>query len=136
VEGPALILLDTHVWLWLALEPKKLSRPAAAAIQRAAKTGALAIASITLLEAAWLFTNGRIRSPGTVSNALRELVESVPIEILDLTPDVAATAVQLPSSVPADPADRLIVATAIVHGYPLVTRDERIQAGASCRTIW
>jgi PIN domain nuclease of toxin-antitoxin system len=136
VEGPALILLDTHAWLWLALEPKKLSRPAAAAIQRAAKTGALAIASITLLEAAWLFANGRIRNPGTVSNALRELVESVPTEILDVTTDVAATAVQLPSTVPADPADRLIVATAIVHGYPLVTRDARIQASASCRTIW
>jgi PIN domain nuclease of toxin-antitoxin system len=129
-------LLDTHALLWLASEPKKLSRAATAAITRAAKTGALAIASITLLETAWLLASGRVRSSGTVAKALADLLEATGVEVLELTPDVAATAAQLPDTVPADPADRVIVATAIVHGISLITRDGRIADSAACRTIW
>jgi len=49
---------------------------------------------------------------------------------------VTATAVRLPASVPGDPADRLIVATALVHAIPLVTRDARIIDSNACSTIW
>jgi PIN domain nuclease of toxin-antitoxin system len=136
VGNQQVILLDTHVLLWVALEPKKLSRPATAAITRAEKTGAIAIASISLLECAWLFARGRVRTAGTVGSALTELLEATSAQVLEMTPDIAATAVQLPESVPTDPADRLIVATAIVHGIPLVTRDGRIADSETCRTIW
>jgi PIN domain nuclease of toxin-antitoxin system len=44
-----------------------------------------------------------------------------------MTPAIADTAVALPSSFPGDPADRLIYATAIEHGYRLVTRDDRLR---------
>lgn len=129
-------LLDTHVWLWLCIQPKKLSRTATRAIERAAASGALAVASITLLETAWLFAKGRIRSAGTVGNAVHEILEATQTTVLEITPEIAATAVQLPDAVPPDPADRLIVATAIVHAIPLVTRDARIQDSAVCRTLW
>ena len=131
-----MILLDTHVWLWLAIEPKKVSRPAAQAIRQAIKGDGIAIASITLLEAAWLFANGRVRSSGTVADTLRKLVDATGIGLLDLTPQIAATAAQLPDSVPKDPADRLIVATALEHAIPLVTRDQRIKDSRACRTVW
>lgn len=131
-----MILLDTPALLWLAMEPKKLSRPATAAIARAAKAGGLAIASISLLETAWLFANGRVRSGSSVTSALSELLEATGADVFELTPEIAATAVQLPDAVPADPADRVIVATAIVHGIPLLTRDARIADSAACRTIW
>ncbi len=131
-----MILLDTHVLLWLTMEPKKLSRVATAAIERAVKGGGLAIASVTLLECAWLLAKGRVRTAGSVSSALGELLEATAADVLELTPDIAATAVQLPNSVPTDPADRLIVATAIVHGLSLVTRDARIADSETCRTIW
>jgi PIN domain nuclease of toxin-antitoxin system len=130
------ILLDTHAWLWLAVAPKKLSRPATRAIQQALKSGGIAIASITLLESAWLFANGRMRSSGTVVQALLQLVDSTRVQVLALTPEVAATAVQLPGSIPKDPADRLVVATALCHGIPLVTRDARIQDSRACRVVW
>jgi PIN domain nuclease of toxin-antitoxin system len=129
-------LLDTHVWLWLSIQPKKLSRPATRAIERAAKAGSLAVASITLLEAAWLFAHGRIRSAGSVASSVREVLEASRADVLEITPEIAATAVQLPDTVPTDPADRLIVATAIVHAIPLITRDTRIQESAVCRTLW
>lgn len=131
-----MILLDTHTWLWLCIQPKKLSRPATRAIERAARTGALAVASITLLEAAWLFANGRIRRAGAIGDAVREVLEASRATVLEITPEVAAISVQLPDSVPPDPADRLIVATAIVHGISLVTRDARLQDSGVCQTVW
>jgi PIN domain nuclease of toxin-antitoxin system len=130
------ILLDTHAWLWLAIAPKKLSRPATRAIQQATKTAGIAIASITLLESAWLFANGRMRSPGTIAQAVAQLVDRTRVQVLELTSEVAATAVQLPASIPKDPADRLIVATALCHAVPLVTRDARIQDSGACRVVW
>jgi PIN domain nuclease of toxin-antitoxin system len=53
-----------------------------------------------------------------------------------ITPEITAFAVQLPSSFPKDPADRLIAATAMVEGAPLVTADERIRQSKVVRTIW
>ena len=45
-----MILLDTHAWIWLAAEPERLSRRASSAIRRAARSGEIAIASISLWE--------------------------------------------------------------------------------------
>jgi PIN domain nuclease of toxin-antitoxin system len=53
-----------------------------------------------------------------------------------ITPEIAAFAVELPSSFPKDPADRLIAATAMVEGAPLVTADERIRQAKLVQTIW
>jgi PIN domain nuclease of toxin-antitoxin system len=52
------------------------------------------------------------------------------------TPEIAALAVQLPSSFPKDPADRLIAATAMAEGAPLVTADERIRQAKVVQAIW
>lgn len=131
-----MILLDTHAWLWLCIQPKKLSRPATRAIERAARSGELAVASITLLEAAWLFAKGRIRTAGTVASSVSDVLEASTASVLEITAEIAATAAQLPDTVPPDPADRLIVATAIVHAIPLVTKDKRIQESSVCRVVW
>jgi len=53
-----------------------------------------------------------------------------------LTTEIAALAVHFPDECPADPADRLIAATARAEGTPLVTADERIRASTLVRTIW
>ena len=58
------------------------------------------------------------------------------VELLPLTPDIAVRSTGLGRGAPADPADRLIVATALVHGAPLVTRDERIHGFGGVTTVW
>lgn len=129
-----MILLDTHVLVWAVSEPKRLSRPATSAISRARKGSGLAIAAITLWELAVLVSCGRIQAYGTVDASVRLLTEGV--AVLPLTPEIAALATQFPDDYPADPADRLIGATARAEGLPLVTRDMKIQGSPLLQTIW
>jgi PIN domain nuclease of toxin-antitoxin system len=136
MESAAMILLDTHVLVWLVAEPRKLSKEASAAIRRNAARGALAIASITLWELAMLLSTGRLRGSGTVEASVCAIIDGAGATVMELTPEIAALAAQLPESVPADPADRLIVATAAAHSVTLITRDARIRDSGSCRTIW
>lgn len=129
-----MIFLDTHVLIWMASDPKRLSKKAREAIREArAKTG-VAIAAITLWELAWLAENGRIQVTGSVESFVRETASRVIVE--PITPEIAAFAVQLPSSFPKDPADRLIAATAMAEGAALVTADERIRGAKVVQTIW
>ena len=129
-----MIFLDTHVLLWMASDPKRLSKKAREAIREAREKTGVAIAAITLWELAWLAENGRIQVTGSVESFVRETASRVMVE--PITPEIAAFAVQLPSGFPKDPADLLIAATAMVEGAALVTADERIRAARVARTIW
>ena len=129
-----MIFLDTHVLIWMASDPKRLSRKAREAIREAREKTGVAIASITLWELAWLAENGRIQVTGSVESFVRETASRVMVE--PITREIAAFAVELPSGFPKDPADRLIAATAMVEGAPLVTADERIRQAKVVRTIW
>ncbi len=131
-----MILLDTHVLLWLAIEPRRLTAPAKHAIRSATRSGGLAIASITLWEMAMLFVRGRVRASGTVEASVRLIVEATGVLVRDLSVSVAALSVQLQPDFPDDPADRLIAATAMDGGLSLVTRDERIRKTGLVKTIW
>jgi PIN domain nuclease of toxin-antitoxin system len=130
------ILLDTHVLLWLAAEPARLSRAAASAIRRALRTGGITIASISLWEIAALFARGRLRSRGTTEASLETILKATGVSIREITPTIAALATQFPADFSADPADRLIAATARAEGLTLVTRDERMRSSALVRTVW
>jgi PIN domain nuclease of toxin-antitoxin system len=130
------IVLDTHVLVWLAAEPRKLSRPAASAIRRSLRSGGIGVASISLWEIAMLLSAGRLRAPGTADDAIELLLEKSGVTVLEITPGVAALATQFPESFPRDPADRLIAATARSNGVPLVTADERIRSSPLIKTIW
>ena len=131
-----MIILDTHVLVWLAGDAERLSRPATGAVRKALASGGLAIASITLWELAMLFTRGRLRGQGTIESSIRSIVDATGVTVREITPEIAALATQFPHDFPADPADRLIAATARSEGAPLVTSDERIQASPLVKTIW
>ena len=126
-------LLDSHILHWWSSEPDRLSRAAAQAIERADE---LAVASISWFELAWLAQHERIVLTIPIRAWLEELARQV--RTAGTTPGIAATAVSLPSSFPGDPADRLIYATAIEHGWPLVTKDERLRRYRHPRriTVW
>jgi len=128
------ILLDTHVLLWMASDPERLSRKAREAIRNARQNTGVAVATITLWELAWLAQNGRIQILSSVESFVRETVARVILR--PMTPEIAAVAVRLPGAYPKDPADRVIGSTAIVEGMPLVTADQQIRRAKAVETIW
>jgi PIN domain nuclease of toxin-antitoxin system len=132
----AVILLDTHVVLWAAIERKRLSRAAESALRRARSGDGLAVASISLWELASLFARGRIETYGTVEASVRQVLETVGAIVKPITQEIAVLATQFPESYPRDPADRLIGATARAEGLALITQDKRIRSSPLLRTIW
>lgn len=86
-------------------------------------------------ELAALAARGRIELDRDAVRWMDESLERERIELLPLTPAVAVASTQL-GALPGDPADRLIVATALTHGATLVTRDERLRASGLVKTLW
>ena len=128
------LLVDSHILHWWSAEPERLSSAAVAALEDAEE---LAVAAITWYELGWLAVRGRISVGLPVGTWLGQLASSV--RTAALTPTIAATAVGLPHTFPGDPADRLIYATAVEHGWRLVTKDDRMRrhrGSPSVPTIW
>lgn len=136
MEGKPLILLDTHVFLWLCLEPKRLSRSAIVAIRKAINAGGFGIASISLWEIAMLINLGRLSPRSTPETWLSDLIETSGVIVKDITPAIAVLSTQFPREFPSDPADRLIGATARAEGLVLVTRDSGLRRSALLKTVW
>jgi PIN domain nuclease of toxin-antitoxin system len=128
------ILLDTHVLVWLTSEPGRLSKAATSAIRRANRTGGIAISAITLWELAWMVTHGRLQVAGTVESYLEEVSSRVAIR--PITAKIAALANQFPYDYSNDPCDCLIGATSLSEGMVLITRDAKIRACKQLRTVW
>jgi PIN domain nuclease of toxin-antitoxin system len=131
-----MILLDTHVLLWLAVKPARLSKPATRAIKRAERAGGVAISSITLWEIAQLVDDRRVKVHGSTEAFLDSLCQSSELTVLVITAEIAALAFQFPPDFPRDPADRLIAATGRAHGIPLVTKDHPMQDCPLVDTVW
>lgn len=113
-------LLDTHIWLWSQLEPKKLGRRVTAELSNTANE--LWISPVSVWEALTLMQKGRVRVENPYSWAKRytEQLREAPLtsEIV-----MAGLSLALPH---ADPADRFLAATAKVLGLTLVTADRNL----------
>ncbi|MGH9515760.1 MAG: type II toxin-antitoxin system VapC family toxin [Terriglobales bacterium] len=129
------ILVDTHVVLWLAFEPTKISKKARAAIKKAREDAeGLAICDITLLEITNLERKRRISLCGTLETFLTEI--EIRFIVLPITARVCVRATSLPAAYPNDPADRVIGATALVEGIPLISADAGIRGSSAVPIIW
>lgn len=119
----ALILLDTQVMLWLRSGDPKLGERARIEIDRAWRSDGLSVSAISFWEVAMLKDKGQLRFPEDVGMWRREQLEQGVVEI-PVDGDIGIRAAQL-RGFHGDPADRIIVATALA-GHRLVTSDHRI----------
>lgn len=131
-----MIVLDTHVWVWWLNDPRTLSAPALQAIEKARMEGSILISSISVWEIAMLAARGRL----LLSMGLREWVakcEILPfLEFVPVNNAIAMRAVELPGPFHTDPADRIIVATALAKGAFVITKDDKILKYPHVRSIW
>ena len=122
------ILLDTHILIWWRLDSRRLSRIQVRRLQDLeSRQEQIAISAITLWEIAMLAARGRIEFAEPPDVWLEEIERHALIEVLPLTARIAAESVRLGPDFHSDPADQMIVATARLHGLPLMTADERIR---------
>lgn len=130
-----MILVDTHVVVWLALEPDLISRSAADALLGARQAGGgVGIADITIWEIAQLTRKGRIDLQTPLASFLRSVESSY--RVFRVNSEVAVRGIGFSETYSRDPADRLIGATAVVNGLKLVTKDEAIRASGEVNCIW
>lgn len=130
-----LILLDTHVVIWLAQDYGRISTKAQSVIKDARKKDrGLAVASIALVEIARLASRGEIFLKPDAETLLAEVERR--FIVLPITAHIALQAYALPTSYPKDPADRIVGATALVADIPLLTADRAIRNSHAVPTIW
>ena len=130
-----MILIDTHVVVWLAFDQDQISPKARAAINDARNYGdGLAISDVTLLELSTLVNKGRVRLTISLETFLQEV--EARFVVLPISGRACVRAIGLPAAYPKDPADRIIGATALVEGIPLLTADRAIRRSKALRTIW
>jgi PIN domain nuclease of toxin-antitoxin system len=130
------VVADTHIVLWALLTPAKLTANAEAAIRAATEGGdPVYVSAISLIEVAYLVEKGRLYETAytRLSDELVRPDSGLVIVAIDLP--IAHTLRRIPRESVPDMPDRIIAATALHLGLPLVTRDSAIRA-AGLHTIW
>ncbi len=128
-------LLDTHTLIWALEAPEQLPARIQALLSDPANLP-FGVAAITPWEIAMLASRGRLQLGRPVSEWLAAALNPDFVSLLPLLPPIAVDSCSLPGSFHADPADRMIVATARHHGLTLLTADAAIQAYPHLRTLW
>jgi PIN domain nuclease of toxin-antitoxin system len=129
-----MILLDTQVIVWLALQPGLLSKAAVKAIRAARSEDGVAISDKTLWEIAMMVSKRRVDVQGPMIDFLRATEDEA--LVLPIDSAVAERSMTFSPNFPRDPADRIIAATALVHGLTLITADEPIRKSGEVSCIW
>jgi PIN domain nuclease of toxin-antitoxin system len=127
------IVLDTHAWIWWVAEPEKLSARARHAIDAAETLG---VCAISCWEVAMLVARRRLELDRDVLLWIRQALAVPRVTLLPLTPEICVASVPLERGSPADPADRMIAASALEHRAPVVTKDARLRSMPLLETVW
>lgn len=130
-----MIVLDTHVLVRDALDPKRLPRAAQDAIAEGQAADELACSDISLWEIAMLVARGRLRVGAEPAAFLEGLIQARALRVLAITPAIAVLA-QSDVFSHGDPADRIVAATALAHRARLVTGDQRLREVKGLSVVW
>ncbi len=126
-------LLDTHVFIWWLIEPDRVSTKAAAILGEGAS---LYLASVSIWETLVLARKRRLSLAPDPVTWVRAALRQSPVSVAPLDMEVAIRSEQLTGFRRKDPAARFVVATALVHGWDLVTADKAMRSYRQVKTIW
>jgi PIN domain nuclease of toxin-antitoxin system len=128
-------LLDTHAWVWWLHGNPRIGSGALQGLSRFPRDRRPAISAISLWEVALLVSLGRLTLDVPLDAWLAIAADPTCVRVIPITPQIAVEVARLPDSFHRDPADRLIVATARVHGLRVLTKDAAIGKSGLVR-LW
>lgn len=129
-----MLLLDTHVVLWVAQQPGMLSQRAYDGLRTTRETDTLAISDKTLWELAMMISRNYVRVRTSTRDFLQEVEKH--FRVLPISAAIAERSMLFSPRYPKDPSDRIIGATALVHSLQLVTADEDIRSSGEVPCLW
>jgi len=121
-----LLLVDTHTLIWMVEEAPRLGLQTAQALNKAGRQNRIAVSAITPWEIALLVSKGRLKLGADVMRWVSEALAKPGVRLAPLEPEIAVESTRLPWEMHADPADRILVATARHLGATLVTADRAL----------
>jgi PIN domain nuclease of toxin-antitoxin system len=130
-----MILLDSHVVVWLLADPARLSMRSRETILRArVEQESLAYSPVTIYEIAYSVRRKRLLLRTKVEDFIAEIEKR--LRPVPLTTAIALCAAGLPEPFHGDPMDRIIAATALVENCTLITADANIHSSGVCNAVW
>jgi len=129
-----LIVLDTHALLWWALDPEQLSVRAGATLREMEQAGGYA-SSISMWELGIKVKRRKLTLPMTVEEVARRIERGGVVEVVPVDTDVWLRSLSLDWK-HRDPADRVVVATALIKKVPVLSKDRAIRACREVATVW
>lgn len=120
-----LLILDTHVWIWL--NNKNSAQLSSACLEAISATDRLGLSIISVWEVGMLESKGRLRFNTSCQSWVNAALNAPRLSLLPLSPEIALESSYLPGEIHGDPADRILVATCRALGASLVTRDKQLQ---------
>ena len=123
------LLLDTHIWLWFVIDPKRLGRSTFQALKD--ENNELWLSPISTWEALTLHHKRRVNLHGDLASWVAHATAGIKEAVL--THEIMLAARQLPLH--QDPSDRMLAATALVLDLTLVTADERLLELKNLKTL-
>ncbi len=131
-----MIVLDTHVWVWFVSNPELLSKAAKKAIDASMEQKDIFISTISAWEVALLVAKKRLKLSIDVTDWIGKSERLPFFKFFPIDNSVAVKSVNLPRPLHKDPADRIIVATAMTLAAPVVTKDKKLLNYPHVETIW
>jgi PIN domain nuclease of toxin-antitoxin system len=131
-----MVLLDTHVWIWWLLGQQELPAHERSRLIATARVHPPMLSDVSLWEVQMMYSKKRLPLFSiSFEQWLERATRPDVVTLIRITPAVALKLNQLPESFHGDPADRIIVATALVHHFPLLTYDRKIRS-AQLVPLW
>jgi PIN domain nuclease of toxin-antitoxin system len=129
-------MLDTHVWVWWNMNPKKLSPRIRSLIGRPAKYEELLLSAISPWEFSKLLEKRRLAVSCNPEEWIRLAMDMPKLRLVPLSPVISCRSTLLPPPFHDDPADQIIVATAREESATILTADDRIRSYPHVKSVW
>ncbi|MFM8379136.1 MAG: type II toxin-antitoxin system VapC family toxin [Planctomycetia bacterium] len=128
-----MLLLDTHALVWLASDQTHLTDLGKTLVQRA--SGRLFLSAISSLEIALLVKRNRLELPLPPQQFVADSIRQHGITEIPVDSTIAMAAAALPD-IHSDPFDRILAATALLHGLQLLSKDSVLRQYPGVTVAW